>query len=164
MKEIAKGLYVSNQEDYENGNFDPEWWSFLLVAKEPFHRSAVGYTGRALDKNHPEYLMARRDNKLILNMVDAPKSFFFSKDLIDKGLRFIGEELRKGQKVGIVCNVGESRSATMALLWLVRTKAIDVKTLVDAEAEFLKLYPNYNPGAGIRDFIKENWDYYNTPF
>jgi len=32
--------------------------------------------------------------------------------------------------------------------------------LEDAEAEFLKVYPEYNPGAGIRGFMNEHWRYY----
>lgn len=162
MKEIVSNLYVGNQSDFENGNFDINKWSHLLVAKEPWHRQAVGYTGRACDKSHPEYLMARRDNKLILNLVDAPKSIFFNKDLIDNGLGFINEELSKGKKVAIFCNEGFSRSPSIALLYLIKYKYIDVDTLEDAEAEFLKLYPNYNPGTGMRGFVRENFEVYRN--
>lgn len=161
MKEVIENLYVCNQEDYENGSFS-DGFSFLLAAKEPFHRSAIGYSGRALNKDHPEYLMAKRDNKLILNLVDAPKSMFFDKGLIDSALDFIGKELGKDRKVLIVCNQGESRSASISLLWLLKEGHLMGDTLEDVEAEFLKLYPNYNPGAGMRGFVKENWNYYTT--
>lgn len=162
MKEIFKNLYIGNQTDYESGVFGDDF-SFLLAAKNPWHKDFVGYEGKSCAKDHPEYLKAYRENKLILNLVDAPKSIFFDKGLIDSALDFIREELSKDRKVLIVCNKGESRSASLGLLWLVRCKHIDVNTLEDAEVEFLKLYPNYNPGTGIRDFVKENWDYYNTP-
>jgi len=162
MKEVTKNLYVGSQEDYENSVFLPYEWSFVLAAKEPWHRNALGYTGRAAPKNHPEYLMARRDNKLILNLVDAPKPEFFDKRIIDVALDFIEEELNKGKKVGIFCNQGESRSATIALLYLVKRGLIKGENLVECESEFLKIYPEYNPGAGIREFIKKNWDYYKS--
>jgi len=164
MKEIITNLYVGNQEDFETGIFIPSEWSHLLAAKEPWHRSALSYTTRAAAKDDPEYLMAKRDNKLILNLVDAPKSIFFSKDLIDEGIKFIEEELGKGKKVSIHCNMAESRSPSIALLYLVKNGLIKGDTLEDAEAEFLKLYPEYNPGTGIRGFVKENWDYYKAPF
>lgn len=164
MREIISNLYVGNQEDFENTIFLPYEWSFVLAAKEPWHRQTLGYTGRAAPRDHPEYLIARRDDKLILNLVDAPKSIFFNKDVIDAGLDFIKEELNKGKKVLVCCNQGESRSPSIALLYLVKYKYIDVDTLEDAEAEFLKLYPEYNPGEGIRSFVKENWDYYNVSF
>lgn len=164
MKEIIENLYVGNQEDYETKVFIPSEWSFVLAAKEPWHRQTLGYTGRAASKDDPEYLMAKRDNKLILNLVDAPRPEFFNKDIIDAGLDFIKEELNKGKKVLVCCNQGESRSPSIALLYLVKYKYIDVDTLEEAESEFLKLYPNYNPGAGMRGFVKENWDKYNAKF
>lgn len=161
MKLVYENLYVGNQADYENGSFSDDF-SFLLAAKEPFHRATIGYSGRALNKDHPEYLMARRDNKLILNLVDAPKSIFFDKGLIDSALDFIGEELSKGRKVLIVCNQGESRSSSLALLYLIKHSLIKGDTLEDVEAEFLKLYPKYNPGTGMRGFVEENFEVYRN--
>lgn len=164
MKPIIKDLYVLNQVEYESNAFSESEYSILLAAKEPWHRKALGYSGRATAKDHPEYLYAFRDNKLILNLVDAPKSIFFNKDLIDLALEFIGDELNKGKKVIIACNQGESRSASLALLYLVKHGLIEGDTLEDVEAEYLRLYPRYNPGAGMRDFVKENWAYYSAPF
>lgn len=171
MKKVYSGLYVGNQEDYESHvkNISSkdviECWAYVLAAKEPFHRAAIGYTGRACDKSHPEYLIARRDNNLVLNLVDAPKPEFFNKDIIDTALDFIEEQLKqRHMSVLICCNQGESRSPSLALLYLVKHGLIKGDTLEDAEAEFLKLYPSYNPSAGIRGFVKENWNYYNAPF
>lgn len=160
MREVYKNLYVGNQQDYETGTFTPSEWAFLLAAKEPWHRQALGYTGRAAAKDDPEYLMAKRENKLILNLVDAPKSIFFNRDVIDSGLDFAKEQLNEGKKVGVFCNQGESRSASIALLYLINHGFIQGDTLEDAEAEFLKVYPEYNPGAGMRGFVKENFEVY----
>lgn len=164
MEMVYENLFVSNQIDYESGVFNDKEWSIVLAAKEPFHRNALGYTGRAAAKDDPEYLYAKRDNKLILNLVDAPKSIFFDKGLIDLALDFISEEIGKGKKVLIVCNQGESRSTSLALLYLVNNRLIEGETLEDVEAEFMKLYPKYNPGTGMRGFVKENWKYYWKPF
>jgi len=156
MREVYKNLYVGSQEDYETGTFNDEW-AFLLAAKEPWHRQALCYTGRAAAKDDPEYLMAYRGNKLILNLVDAPKAIFFSKEIIDAGLDFITLNLSIGKKVLVCCNLGESRSPSIALLYLIKHGVIKGDTLEDCEAEFLKVYPEYNPGAGIRGFVEENW-------
>lgn len=164
MEMVHENLFVSNQIDYESGTFNEKEWSIVLAAKEPFHRNALGYTGRAAAKDDPEYLYAKRDNKLILNLVDAPKSIFFDKGLIDLALDFIDEELNGGKKVLIVCNQGESRSTSLSLLYLVKKGLISGETLEDVEAEFLKLYPKYSPGTGMRGFVKENWEYYLNPF
>lgn len=156
-REAYPNLFVGNQSDYEECYYPNEFWSFCLAAKEPFHRQAIGYTGRACDKSHPEYLIARRDNRLILNLVDAPKAKFFDKSIIDAALDFIEEQLSVGKKVLTVCNEGKSRSASICLLYLIKHGIIKGATLEDCEAEFMKVYPEYNPGAGIRGFVKEHW-------
>jgi hypothetical protein len=156
---IIYNLFVGNQAYYENQDFDDRW-AFVLAAKEPWHRSAIGYTGRACDKTHPEYLMARRDNKLILNLVDAPKAEFFDKRIIDAALEFIDERLKLGLMVFIACNEGKSRSASICMLYLIKHRFIIGDSLEDYEAEFLKIYPEYNPGTGMRGFVKEHWKEY----
>ncbi len=160
MKETIQNLFIGNQVDYENYIFDADKWSCVLAAKEPWHRLALGYSGRSCDKNNPEYLTAKRDNNLILNMVDAPISLFFDKNMIDTALDFIHEELENGKRVFIACNKGESRSASLALLYLIKHGFIKGETLEDCEVTFLRLYPNYNPGKGIREFVKMNFREY----
>ena len=165
MREVFDRLYVGNQTDYESGierdeNGDACEWAFCLAAKEPWHRRAIGYTGRACDKNHPEYLIAGRENKLILNLVDAPKPEFFNKDIIDTALEFIDISLNDGKKVLICCNLGESRSPSICLLYLIKHGIIKGDALEDCEAEFLKIYPEYNPGTGMRGFVKDHFKEY----
>ncbi|OZV12368.1 phosphatase [Tissierella sp. P1] len=158
MKEVIKGLFVGNEYDVPealNNNF-----AICHACKEPFHRQLLGYATKGAPKDHPEYLWAKRGNRLYMNIVDAPKSIFFDKGMIDKALDFIHEKLNQGLKVLIHCNEGFSRSPSLALLYLVKHRLIEGETLEDVEAEFLKLYPEYNPGTGIRGFVKENWSYY----
>jgi len=164
MKEVFKNLFVANQVDYENGVFPESEYSIVLAAKEPWHRMALGYSGRAASKDDPEYLIARRDNTLILNLVDAPKPEFFNKDIIDTALYFIEDELLDGKKVVIVCNKGESRSATIAMLYLIKNGTFDLDNFVDIEAKFMSVYPSYNPGDGMRGFAVANWEKYSLPF
>ena len=71
MREVYKNLYIGNQQDYETGTFTPSEWAFLLAAKEPWHRQALGYTGRAAAKDDPEYLMTKCQN--ILKTKDITK-------------------------------------------------------------------------------------------
>lgn len=164
MKEVISNLYICSQIDLETHVFDEKNCSFVLAAKNPFHKEAVGYTGKSCDKNHPEYLIASRGNKLILNMVDAPYSIYFDKGMIDTALDFIKDELNKGKTVYTVCNEGRSRSASIVLLYLIKQGIIQCETLEDCEVEFLRLYPDYNPGKGIRDFVKEHFKEYAFGF
>lgn len=161
MREVTKWLWVGNQAEYEAGMFDDSF-SFVLAAKNPFHKDTVGYTGKSCDKNHPEYLWAYRENKLVLNMVDAPSSLYFNKRMIDEALAYIHNKLRDNRRIAIICNKGESRSAGLALLYLIKHDIIHGETLEDCEAEFMKVYPEYNPGTGIREFLKMNFKEYGN--
>jgi hypothetical protein len=120
----------------------------------------LGYTGRGAPKDSPEYLWTERGNRLALNIVDAPQSIFFSKEMIDKALAFIEQKLGEGLKVLVHCNEGFSRSPSLCLLYLIKHGMILGGTLEDCEAEFMKIYPEYNPGTGMRGFVKEHWEEY----
>jgi predicted protein tyrosine phosphatase len=169
MRELIENLYCGSQNNgILSHNEDPfkEEWAVVHACKEPFHRQFVGYTGRGAPKDSPEYLWAERGNRLALNIVDAPSSLFFSKEMIDKALDFIEQKLGEGLKVLVHCNEGASRSPSICLLYLIKHDIIKGETLEDCEAEFMKVYPEYNPGTGMRGFVKENWDLYrdNLPF
>ena len=53
-----------------------------------------------------------------------------------------------------------SRSATIGLLYLKKIGILKSPTFNEAEEEFLKLYPNYNPADGMRGYAKTHWDEY----
>lgn len=165
MREIIKNLYCGDEADYTYiENFAPrsalENSAIVHACKEPYHRQFVGYTTRGCPKDSPEYLWAERGNRLALNIVDAPKSEFFDKSMIGKALDFIDEKLNAGMEVLVHCNQGESRSPSIILLYLIKHGIIKGDTFEDCEAEFMKVYPEYNPGAGIRGFLKEHWREY----
>lgn len=170
MREIIPGLYCGDYNDwlglekigFANRAVDQpaNGWAVLHAAKEPCHREFVDYTGRGCPKESPEYLWAERGNRLALNIVDAPKAEFFDKSMIDKALDFIDEKFKTGMKVLVHCNLGESRSPSIVLLYLIKHGIIKGDTLEDCETEFMKVYPEYNPGAGIRGFVKEHWEDY----
>ncbi len=172
MKQIFKNLYCGNDQDYLNFikvhipgiNIDQptNGWSVLHACKESYHRSFVGYTGRGCPKDSPEYLWAERGNRLALNIVDAPKPEFFDKGMIDKALNFIEQRLSEGLKVLVHCNQGESRSPSICLHYLIKHGIIKGETFEDCEAEFMKVYPEYNPGAGIRSFIQLSLNKYSN--
>lgn len=68
MTEIDRNIFVGNLIDYESYQFDTDF-CFVQACKEPCHRKALGYTGRTANKNHPEYLIAFRERRIILNMI-----------------------------------------------------------------------------------------------
>ena len=161
MIELLPNLYVGNQQDYEQKVKLEPGWLVVQACKFPYHRSALGHAGTAAPQDHPEYLVARRQNRLILNMIDVQEPSYFSREMIDAALSFIHEGLAAGNRVLVHCNQGESRSPSIGLLYLaVYTDRLPVSSFFEAEAAFRKLYPPYNPKAGIRGFMMANWPAY----
>jgi len=155
MKEIDTNIFVGSLEDYENIKYNPDF-VFVQACKEPCHRQALGYTGRAANKNHPEYLVAYRPQRIILNIVDVDTGKYFSNILFEKSIEFISSNIKNQKKVLIHCNQGLSRSPSIGLLYLAINKKIRNRTFWDAKEDFLKIYPEYAP-KGVQDFLIENW-------
>ena len=158
MKEIYANLYVGTVADYENSVKGLDDWQIVHACKEPYHRQELGYKTAGAPKNHPEYLIAHRKNRLILNLVDAPSPAYIPKEIIDAALAFIHQGLKDQSKVLVHCNMGESRSPSIGLLYLAIYTDLLSKSFLQAEQEFKKIYPFYSPGTGMRGFLSLNWD------
>lgn len=161
MIEIYPNLFIGNEYDYESKVRHEQDWCIVHACKEPYHRQALGYSGKAAPKNHPEYLIARRGTRLILNLVDAPDPAYIPKEIIDAALEFISTSLETGNKVLVHCNEGCSRSASIGLLYLaMNTDLLPKGDFLAAEAAFRSIYPPYNPKSGMRGFMMGNWKGY----
>lgn len=161
MIEIYPNLYIGDQNDYEYQVKYQDDWLIVHACKEPYHRQTLGYRGRGAPKQHPEYLIARRGPRLILNMVDADSPAYIPKEIIDAALEFIHESLQSGRPVLVHCNQGSSRSPGIGLLYLAtQTDRLPTNSYQEAEAAFRTLYPSYNPAGGIRGFLMQNWGTY----
>lgn len=161
MIEVYPNLFVGTQQDYEYEVAKQKDWAVVHACKEPYHRQALGYTGRGAPKNHPEYLVAYRGQRLMLNIVDANNPAFFAPEMINAALNFIEEKLNAGMRVLIHCNLGLSRSPAIALLYMAaRLSALPTTSLEAAEQEFKQLYPNYAPQSGIRRYLAQHWEDY----
>lgn len=157
MKEIYERLYIGNQEDYENIVKNHSNWSTVHACKEPYHRNALGYTGRSCSKDNPEYLIAIRGDELILNLVDVKDSSWISPIIIDKALAFIKEALKNNNKVLVHCNQGHSRSAIIGLLFLATEGYFHEMSFEESEVKFIDIYPEYYPAEGVKGYALKNW-------
>lgn len=158
MIEVRPNLFVGDQIDYELNVAVQKGWAVVHACKEPYHRQALGYRGRRPPEDHHESLVARRDHRLILNMVDARDPALFPKEMIDAALDFIDEALSKDLKVLVHCDRGESRSPSIALLYMAaRLGELPTESLEAAEEKFRAIYPYYNPQSGIHEHLRQNW-------
>ncbi|MDQ0462943.1 hypothetical protein QO010_000691 [Caulobacter ginsengisoli] len=159
MIEVHPNLHVGGEVDERRIRGQPGWFT-IHACKEPYHRQALGYTGPAASKDHPEYLIARRDSRLILNLVDAPNVKFIGPSLIDAALAAIEEHIGTSQ-VLVHCNQGMSRSPTIAFLYLAKhTDRFRGLGHDEALAAFRTIYPPYNAARGMSDYTRIHWDSY----
>ena len=162
MIEIWPGLHIGSQRDYEGYVRAQPDWRVVHACKEPYHRQALGYTGRAVRKTHPEYLIARRGSRLMLNIVDAADPAYIPKELIDAALEFIQISLCDGANVLVHCNEGCSRAPSIGLLYLLAYTDQIRRDSVDATVDaFRALYPPYAPATGVAGFIRLHFGHYS---
>ena len=162
MVEIINNLFVGNQNDYEMNKNNDNSWFFIHACKEPYHRAALGYKGKGAPKDHPEYLIAVRNNHLILNLVDADDYNYIPMEVINRTLKEIKIAIDSNKKVLLHCNRGESRSPVIGLLFLSSIGFFEQKEFMESERMFKKIYTSYNPATGMRDFALKNWHYYQN--
>jgi len=161
MIEVYEHLFVGDANDYERSVKRQQGWRVVHACREPYHREALGYTGRAAPKTHPEYLIARRGHRLILNLIDADDPAYIPKEIIDAALAFIGESLGLGQRVLVHCNQGYSRAPAIGMLHLAsRTNRFLGMDYPKARALFREVYPHFNPAPGISGFLLTHWKLY----
>lgn len=110
------------------------------------YRTVAGAT----KKGHPDYLYKYLGRDLYLNLVDGDDPRYIPDKMIDVALRFIADALKAERKVFIYCSKGESRSPSIALMYLLSAGKIKPQ---NAFQTFKQMYPSYNPTKGIKQYI-----------
>ena len=157
MKEVFKNLFVGSQFDYESNPELFKDWYVVHACKEPYHRKALGYTGRSAPNDSPYYLFLYDErNHLILNMVDTDSPEFFKDEMVDEAISYVIKGLSNGKHVLIHCNQGESRAPSLAILVL-RKIGVYEGTFSESVILFRNIYPDFNPKNGIFNYVKTHW-------
>ena len=73
-----------------------------------------------------------------------------------KAMSFIDDYI-SNKNILIHCNQGQSRSPSLALIYLARQNVISNVSYQSALKDFIKLYPIYNAGTGIALYLNHNW-------
>ena len=150
-------LHIGAEQDLAQ-NFENQEVAIVNVAGN-LHTKILGTRPNS---NHPNYILYKRDRILSVNFVDGedPKYYDWQSDgvsVFTQILDFIKNQ--KGKKVLINCNQGISRSPSVTMVYLAkRLKSVSNKSFDSAMEDFVKLYPNYTPGLGIRLFLSQNWN------
>lgn len=159
MEHIIGRLYVGDDSDYLKVK-DKSEWSVLRCCKYGAggHQDTLGYHSLGAPKGK-DYLSVDQRGRRALNFIDPHDPNLIPIEMIVKGLEFIDKCLAMGDKVLVACNAGHSRGPTTTLLYL---RAIGELTgnFVSSEHVFRTLYPQYEPGEGMRTFAKANWNYF----
>ncbi|MGC2210354.1 MAG: dual specificity protein phosphatase family protein [Candidatus Korobacteraceae bacterium] len=158
MIEVHPGLFVGPQEEYESLVRHERGWAVVHACKEPYHREAVGYISAKPPERHPEYFVARRGTRLCLNLLDAPDPADISAEVMDAAVAFIHEHLMAGGRVFLHCQMGMSRSPSIAMLYLgTHTDRLPTDSFDVALIQFSEVYPPFSPRPGVSGFLRERW-------
>ena len=150
---VHEGLFVGPGSDcYKFAG------SILHCARDPWFSAAAGLPHvRNVDFFHAKQtgpLFVRQSyNELALNMVDAADPRYFCDEMVNAGLDFITERMAEGDAVLVHCNMGISRSPSMAFLWMFEHGFLDFN-FGRAVTQFQMLYSDWSPGAGIWQYLK----------
>jgi hypothetical protein len=151
-------LYVGTKEEYIIARQNEMKIVCALNRANGFvtHQSIVGWEGRGCDPDSPYYFFKREENAIYLNMIDSEESKYVNDAMINPALDFMHQHLSKGNEVFIYCSLGESRSPSLALMYLLEYNLIEKN-----ENTFTvfknKYYPLYNPKNGNLLYIKSRW-------
>ena len=157
MKKVYTNLYIGSDNDCATCVMNSEF--SIIHACKTCHQRAVGYTG-SLPPTHHNYLIYENGAHLFLNMVDMPNELLpkFTNPIFNCAISFIKRDIQN-KKILIHCNMGQSRSPSIGLVYLAITGTIPNNSYETAMGKFKELYPEYLPGAGIMLYMRRNWGF-----
>jgi rhodanese-related sulfurtransferase len=160
MKQISTlPLFVGTKEEYSSAKQRGMKIVCALNRVTGFvtHQSMVGWTGRGCDPSSPYYLFKREPDAIYLNMIDGEDPRYVNDKMINPALEFIHDHLSANNEVFVYCSLGESRSPSIALMYLLEHGHIERNS--DTINRFKReYYPNYSPKAGNLLYIKNRWN------
>jgi len=151
-------LYVGTKEEYSIARQNGMKIVCALNRANGFttHQYVVGWQGRGCNPDNPFYLYKREDDAIYLNMIDAEDPKYVNDEMIDPTLDFIKHHLELGNEVFIYCSLGESRSPSIALMYLLENGLIE-KNENTFRVFKEQYYPEYYPKSGNLLYIKNRW-------
>ncbi|PKQ26638.1 MAG: hypothetical protein CVT64_02725 [Actinobacteria bacterium HGW-Actinobacteria-4] len=150
-------LHVGGKVDAELRHDDA--WAVVNTAKT-VHCEIMGWGNRP-PSDHPKYVELEDGQLLSFNWVDGAAYLF---DFQDRGVERFTRALDfidrwyPTKDILINCDQGQSRSPTVALLYLAkRLGTLPDTSFAHARESFQVIYPPYAP-KGIADFVSTSWN------
>jgi len=142
--------------------------NLVIVNLSSVYHKQYHHWEKASPSDHRCYVLHREEDLFSLNWVDGPAQYFNYQDKGPENVRFaigfIAQALAKGKKVFICCDQGQSRSPSIALLYLAFDNIINRESYQKAKEDFMKFYPEYRPGEGIQQFLSKHWSEIILPY
>lgn len=77
---------------------------------------------------------------------------------MDTAVAEIHSALTTGLQVLVHCNLGQSRSPSIAMLYLgVHTDRLPLESFEAAKLAFLEIYPSFAPAGGTQGYLQRRW-------
>ncbi len=138
------------------------WWDRVdpqvIVGAYPFARDAQGLYDagvRAVVNTCEEYEGPQEEyERLGIEQLRIPTTDFTHPRLEDvaAAVEFIQRHVDEGHTVYIHCKAGRARSATVALCWLMKYRAM---TMDEGQAKLLEKRPHVNPRLTQREVVQD---------
>jgi Predicted protein-tyrosine phosphatase len=160
MQKVAPNLYVGTAPEALYTLTQSAEWRLVNVAKTTHLK--LHHWSRP-DKSSPYYVIHETPQWISVNWVDADQASYFNYNnlgvsVVKQVLAFIQKSLQEGKNVLISCDQGQSRSPSVALLYLAKIlHTIPNTNYAEARQAFTKIYPYYQPALGISTFLAEHW-------
>jgi len=156
MFQIAgTNIYIGGKADSLLRNDDA--WAVVNTAKT-VHIEVMGWSN-APPRDHPNYLAYENGQFLSFNWVDGAAHLYkwSGPEAFNRALDFI-DHWAPTKNVLVNCDLGQSRSPTVALLYLAkRLHTISNESFSAARTDFQEIYPPYSP-SGIADYVSQHWN------
>jgi hypothetical protein len=153
MLKISHNLFIGSDADCASRSMP-----HVIHACKTCHQAVLGYRG-SLPSMHPYYLVFETDDNLYLNLVDMDREFLpkFTHPIMAAAMGFIDRWIGSGP-VLVHCNQGFSRSPAIGLVYMARKGEIAGQSYASADADFIRIYPSFQPGTGISLYLEHRWD------
>lgn len=151
QKLLKTNLFLGSKLDFEN-LFDKQEWAIVHACKSYFDKLQHSIiTGNRVVK---------LNNDLYINWQDLEGVEGFEVSDFINAMNFIDDHI-KVRRVLVHCDWGQSRSATLAMVYLSKRLQLLPDNFFDAVAEFKVIYPNYHLPSGISKFVNKYWSQIN---